>query len=115
MELRLIYITAANADQAARIGEALVEERLVACVNMLAPMTSIFRWDGAVQREAEIPIVAKTRAELVDRVVERVRSLHSYAVPCVVSMPIDGGNPDYLKWLAAETAVPRAAGETAVG
>jgi periplasmic divalent cation tolerance protein len=104
MTTRFLYVTASNADEAKKIGEALVQERLVACANVLAPIASIYWWQGQVQRESEAVLIAKTRAELVEHVIARVKALHSYTVPCVVSLPIEQGNPDFLGWIAAETA-----------
>jgi len=102
MATRFIYVTAANAEQAKTIAEALVRERLVACANFLAPVASIYWWQGQVQRDTEAVLIAKTRAELVERVIARVKALHSYTVPCVVSLPIEAGNPDFLAWIEAE-------------
>lgn len=104
MATRFIYVTAANPEQARKIGEALVEERLAACANILAPMQSIYRWEGKVQHDTEAVLIAKTRADLVKKVIARVRALHSYAVPCVVSLAVEAGNPDFLDWIARETA-----------
>lgn len=103
MEARFLYVTAPNADEARAIGETLVQERLVACANVLGPISSIYWWQGQVQHETEAVLIAKTRADLVERVVARVKALHSYTVPCVVSLPIDQGNPDFLRWIGAET------------
>lgn len=99
----LIYMTAADADEARRIGDALVAERLAACVNILPGTTSIYRWEGEIRHEAECVLIAKTRAELVERLTTRVRALHSYDCPCVVALPVAGGNPDFLSWIADET------------
>ncbi len=98
-----VYVTAPTRDEALSIGRTLVEERLVACVNVLDGLRSLYWWEGKVQDEAEACFVAKTRADLAGRVVERVRQLHSYAVPCVVALPVAAGNPDFLDWVAAET------------
>ena len=98
-----VYVTAPDADAARRIGRALVEERLAACANVLGPITSIFRWDGKVQEEGEAVLIAKTRADLVPALTDRVKALHSYSCPCVVSWPLAAGNPDFLSWIAAET------------
>lgn len=103
MDLVLVYITAASADEAARIGRALVERRLAACVNLLGPVRSLYWWDGAVQDEAEVAFIAKTRAGLVPELTEAVRAMHSYEVPCVAALPIADGNPDFLAWIEAET------------
>lgn len=108
MAARFIYITAANPEQARLIGEALVAERLAACANILSPMQSIYRWEGKIQRDTEAVLIAKTRAALVERVIARVRALHSYTVPCVVSLAVDAGNPDFLDWIDRETTPPPA-------
>lgn len=97
-----IYITTGDEDEARRIGRTLVEERLVACVNIL-PIKSIYRWKGKIEEEGEAAMFLKTRAELAERVIERVKELHSYEVPCIVSLPIEKGNPDYLKWIEEST------------
>jgi periplasmic divalent cation tolerance protein len=98
----LVYITAADEAEAKRIGRALVEEKLVACVN-IHPIQSIYRWQGKVEEGGEIAILAKTREGLVDRVISRVKELHSYQVPDIISWRIEKGNPDYLKWIEKST------------
>jgi periplasmic divalent cation tolerance protein len=103
MASRFLYMTAANPEEARKIGEALVQDRLVACVNILAPMSSIYWWQGAVQRDTEAVLIAKTEAALVERVIARVKALHGYTVPCIVSLAIEAGNPDFLRWIADET------------
>jgi periplasmic divalent cation tolerance protein len=102
MEYRSIYITAKDDAEARKIGEILVWERLVACVNFF-PIKSIYWWKGDVQEGKEVAIIAKTRAELVDRVIARVKQVHSYEVPCVVSWIIEEANPDYLEWIKEST------------
>lgn len=103
MTQMLIYVTASNRDEALRLARALVEERLVACANVLDGATSLYWWDGKVQEEAEAVLIAKTRASLVESVVARVKALHSYSRPCVVALPIQAGNPAFLQWIDAET------------
>ncbi len=103
MELVFAYITAGSRAEAERIGRTLVEERLAACVNILGGMTSIYRWQGAVESAEEVVVIAKTRADLFERLTARVKELHSYDVPCVVELPVGRGNPDYLGWLERET------------
>jgi periplasmic divalent cation tolerance protein len=102
MQYRSVYITAGDEDEAGRIGRTLVEEKLAACVN-INPMKSIYRWEGKIREEGEVAMFVKTRAELVDKVIERVKELHSYEVPCIVSLPIEKGYPDYLKWIDEST------------
>jgi periplasmic divalent cation tolerance protein len=100
----LLYITCASEDEAAKIGKALVEERLCACANVLGRTTSIFWWEGKVQDAHEVALILKSRAALADQVTARVKELHSYTVPCVVALPIQGGNPAFLSWIEEETA-----------
>jgi periplasmic divalent cation tolerance protein len=98
-----VYVTAKDRAQALAIGRTLVEERLVACVNVLNNVRSLYWWEGKVQEEDEALFVAKTRSELMEKVVARVKELHSYQVPCVVALPVAAGNPDFLDWITAET------------
>jgi periplasmic divalent cation tolerance protein len=103
MPTSLIYVTAADFDEACQIGATLVDERLVACANILPGMRSIYWWGGAVQEADEVVLTAKTRDDLVPAVIERVKDLHSYECPCVVALPLVDGNADFLSWVAAET------------
>jgi len=102
MEYCSIYVTTASEDEAHKIGRALVEEKLAACANIL-PIKSIYRWQGNIEEAGEAAMFLKTRSELVDKVIERIKALHSYEVPCIVSFPIEKGNPDYLKWIGEST------------
>ena len=111
--MQLVYMTARHATQARRLARVLVEERLAACVNILGPITSVYRWQGQIEQGREVALLAKTRAALVPRLQARVRELHDYEVPCVVALPIQGGNPDFLAWLWAETAPVSRAGRPA--
>ncbi len=104
MSATLIYMTAADRDEARRIGRTLVEERLAACVNLLGAIDSIYWWDGAVQSGTETALIAKTQTGKIAALVARVRELHSYECPCVVALPIHDGNPDFLQWIESETA-----------
>ncbi|CAO3446207.1 Periplasmic divalent cation tolerance protein CutA [Azospirillum argentinense] len=104
MEFVFAYITAGSRDEARRIGRALVEERLAACANIFDGMTSIYRWQDAIEEATETVLIAKTRADLFDRLAARVRELHSYDVPCVVELRVGRGNLAYLDWLRDETA-----------
>lgn len=103
MSNSLVYMTAASADEARAIGRALVEARLAACVNIIDGMRSIYRWDGNIEEAGETVLIAKTRTVLVDALTEKVREMHSHDCPCVVGIPIDGGNGAFHDWIAAET------------
>jgi periplasmic divalent cation tolerance protein len=109
MEFRLLYITTAKVEEARRIGKALVDARLAACANIVPGLESIYRWQGAVVEDKEILLILKTRAELVENAIAKVKELHSYTCPCIVALPILTGNPAYLDWLGAETKEPAAA------
>jgi periplasmic divalent cation tolerance protein len=101
-----IVITDADADRLVALTRTLVEERLVACGQHLAPIRSVYRWDGAVHDDAEARVALHTRRSLADAVVARAVELHAYEVPCVLVAPVVGGNPAYLRWIVAETRAP---------
>lgn len=100
---RMIYVTAPNRDEALSLARILVEERLAACANVLGPITSVYWWDGKLNEEPEVALIAKTRADLADAAITRIKQAHSYDCPCVVVLPIEAGNPAFLQWIAAET------------
>jgi periplasmic divalent cation tolerance protein len=99
----IFLVTAASAIEGERIATALVEERLAACVNVVPGVISTFRWEGAVQREPEVLLIGKTRAERMPAVIARVQALHSYSVPEVLAVPILTGAGPYLAWLRDAT------------
>jgi periplasmic divalent cation tolerance protein len=103
----LLYITCPDAATATAIGRSLVAERLVACVNLLPGMHSIYRWQGAIEEADEVVLLAKTRTELTGPVTAHVRGQHPYQEPCIVALPITGGSPSFLAWIAAETQAER--------
>ncbi|TMB52215.1 MAG: divalent-cation tolerance protein CutA [Deltaproteobacteria bacterium] len=103
-EFIVILVTTATAAEAAQIARTLVEERLIACGNVIGPIRSLFRWQGAVDDASEHLLLAKARAADFVRVEERVRTLHSYDVPEVIAVPIRMGSAPYLGWLADATA-----------
>ncbi|MFC2005804.1 divalent-cation tolerance protein CutA [Chloroflexota bacterium] len=102
MQYYSIYITVKDEEEARKIGRTLVEERLAACVN-IHPIKSIYRWQESIQEEGEVVMFVKTKAELADDVIARVKDLHSYEVPCIVALPIIEGYPDYLQWIKEST------------
>jgi periplasmic divalent cation tolerance protein len=97
----VVLMTAANADEATRIAEMLVERKLAACVQILPPMTSIYVWKGEVQRENEILLIAKSTRTKFDELESAVRAIHSYETPEIIALPILAGSPDYLSWLSS--------------
>jgi len=100
----VVLVTAASADEAARLGRTLVEERLAACANVVGPIRSIYRWQGAVEDAAEHLLLLKARAADVDALAARVCAIHSYDLPEVIALPIVAGSATYLAWLAEATA-----------
>ena len=102
MEVNFIYMTAGSRDEARKIGKALVVSRLAACVNILDNINSFYMWEGKVQDETEVVMIAKTTPARVPQLVEKVKSLHSYDCPCIVSIPVSDGNRDFLDWIAEE-------------
>jgi periplasmic divalent cation tolerance protein len=99
----VVLVTAGSNEEGRRIGRAMVEERLAACVNVVGPIRSIYRWEGAIEEAEEHLLVMKARAADVPTLTARVRALHSYDVPEVVALPLTGGSEAYLAWLAAAT------------
>jgi len=102
-----VYATFTDVAEAERIARVVVEERLAACANLLAPCRSIYRWQGAVETAEEVPALFKTRADLADILIARIAALHSYDVPAAVAWPIEAAHPPYAAWVQAETAGPR--------
>lgn len=100
----MVLVTAGGVDEAARIARALVDEGLAACTNIVPGVTSVYRWQGRVEQASEILLIIKTDRRQLDAVIDRVCALHSYAVPEVVAVRIDGGAAPYLRWLDAEVA-----------
>ena len=101
----VVLTTAGSDDEAETLARELVTRRLAACVN-IAPVSSVYRWNGEVQREEERLLVVKTAERLIDRVTETIHELHSYETPEVIAMPIERGSTDYLEWLGASLAPP---------
>ena len=102
-KLRVILVTTASEEQAVSLARALVSERLAACVNIVGPVRSIYRWRDAVEDEREYLLVIKTRATLYMKVETRVREMHTYEVPEVLSLHADRGSPPYIQWLLDST------------
>jgi periplasmic divalent cation tolerance protein len=104
----LVYSTFPSLDAAEAAGRELVERRLAACVNILPGMTSIYRWEGAIARDNEVVMIIKTRGSLTDAIIAAVKTLHTYANPALVVVPILAGSAEYLRWIGDETADPAA-------
>ncbi|HEX2959336.1 MAG TPA: divalent-cation tolerance protein CutA [Chitinispirillaceae bacterium] len=98
-----VYITTRDKEQARSIGRVLVEEHLAACVNIINGMESIYYWKNSICEDTETILIAKTHEDRLIELTQRVKSLHSYECPCIVALPITGGNQEYLNWIAAST------------
>ena len=101
-----VVVTAGDAEALVKLTRTLVDERLAACGQTIASIRSIYRWDGVVRDDPEARVGLHTRTALVPALVERVKALHSYDVPCVIALPVVGGNPAYIDWVLAETREP---------
>ncbi|MDP9128640.1 MAG: divalent-cation tolerance protein CutA [Pseudomonadota bacterium] len=102
-ELISIHITFATPAEAERVAQALVNEKMAACVHLIPGIRSIYRWQGQMQQTEEILLVATTRAELFEPLRKFVKALHSYDCPCIVAFPVFAGHPPYLEWVVQET------------
>jgi periplasmic divalent cation tolerance protein len=95
----ITFITAPSEEEATKIATTLVEEKLVACVNIIPKIRSVYWWEGKVCQEDEVMLVSKSTKSLFPAIMDRVKSLHSYQVPEIISFPISEGLPEYLNWI----------------
>jgi periplasmic divalent cation tolerance protein len=103
-DFRIVLVMAANEDESDKIAQALVEERLAACVNIVGPARSVYRWRGAIETANEYMLVIKTPTRNFSKLERKVRELHSYEVPEIVAVPLTAGSKPYVEWLAESTA-----------
>ncbi|HEX6693899.1 MAG TPA: divalent-cation tolerance protein CutA [Longimicrobiales bacterium] len=103
-DARIVFVTAPDAETAERLVTAAVEQRLAACGNIVPGVVSLYRWNGVVQRDAEVLVLLKTTAARVEALTARIAALHPYEVPEVLSVGVDAGLPAYLAWVAGSTA-----------
>jgi periplasmic divalent cation tolerance protein len=99
MTMVSVYAIFADAEEAERIGRTVVEERLAACINILAPCRSIYRWQGSTETAEEVPAILKTQDSTADALVQRIAGLHSYDTPCITVWPIDKALASYAQWV----------------
>ena len=99
MSVVSVYTVFASAEEAERIGRAVIEERLAACINILGPIRSIYRWEGKIESADEVAAILKTHHWNSDALIERIAALHSYDVPCIVTWPIDKILRSYADWV----------------
>jgi len=105
--LQWVYITTKNKEEAQRMGRDLLTKRLAACINILGPLTSMYWWEGAIEQDEEVALIAKTRASHMDQLIVSVRNMHPYSCPCIIALPIQGGSDDFLQWILQETSSTR--------
>lgn len=98
-DFRVVLITCGSREEAEKISKVLVEEKLAACVNILSGVKSYFWWEGKVDEADEHLLIIKTSVEKIERLIEKVKELHSYSVPEIISLPILEGNTEYLRWI----------------
>ncbi len=99
----VVLVTCGSEEEAAKIANSLVEERLAACVNIISPVRSIYRWEGKIWDEREWMLMIKTQKKRFEDLEKKVKSLHSYSVPEIVALPVVEGSASYLKWLEENT------------
>ena len=103
METILIISNFPDEKSAKQLAEALIHQHLAACVNVLSPCASVYRWQGEIESAEEIPVLIKTQRQHYDRVEQLIKMMHPYELPEVIMVPILGGLPAYLQWVADET------------
>ena len=103
MGRRLVYVTAPGMDEAQSLARLAVERRLAACANILPGMRSLYWWQGRMESAEEVVLILKTTEALEEVLIQALTDSHSYDCPCVVSLPIESGNPAFLQWIEDET------------
>lgn len=107
MNALLVLTNLPDRAAAEKLADALIQKRVAACVNILAPCRSVYRWKGEVQHDEEYPVLIKTTRESYAALEAAIREAHPYELPEIVAVPIERGLPAYLDWVAAETTLPR--------
>ena len=105
-DFRLVYITCKDQNEAKHLSQKLLEHRLVACTNILGEIASFYWWKGRIQNELEVTLIAKSRKDKVDDLIKMTKKHHSYQCPCIVTLELQEGNPDYLTWLEEQLSEP---------
>jgi periplasmic divalent cation tolerance protein len=97
-----VYITTSGKEESENIGKTLVEEKLAACANIIPSIESIYLWKGEIEDDKESLLIVKTKAENIDKIIKRVKEIHSYETPAILAIPIIEGSKDYLDYLDSE-------------
>ena len=100
--IHLIYITTGDKIEARQIGKVLVESRLAACVNIIDHMSSLYRWEGKIQEDQEVILIAKTTEKNLPALKKKVKAMHSYDCPCMVCLPVTDGHEPFLAWIRGQ-------------
>lgn len=98
----LIYITTSEISESKKIARILLEEKLVACTNIIPQINSLYLWKGEIEEDNESILIAKTRSDKVNQVIKRVEEIHSYETPCILELEVKKGSEGYLKWMEDE-------------
>ena len=98
----LVYITTSGEDESKKVGRVLVEEKLAACVNIIASIESIYLWKGEIEDDKESLLIAKTKINNMDKIIDRVKEIHSYETPAILAIPVIDGSKDYLGYIDSE-------------
>ena len=101
-DIQFMYITVGSMEEAGLIGRELLKARLAACVNIIENMNSMYWWQGKIQEDREVVLIAKTIESKVGNLIEKVKEIHSYDCPCIVSLGVQHGNGDFLAWIREE-------------
>lgn len=101
-EISLVYITFADKEKALESARTLLEEKLIACANILENSTSVYRWEDKLKSEMETIMLAKTSTAKTDSIIARIKELHSYEVPCIMVLPVDKALPEFINWVKVE-------------
>lgn len=101
-DYRLLYLTVPDPEAGRTLARRMVEERLAACAHLLPAGQSFYRWEGKLMEEAELVIIAKTRADIAEQAIARIAEWHEYEVPCILALPIEEGHQPFLKWIDGE-------------
>jgi periplasmic divalent cation tolerance protein len=98
----LIYITTSEGSESKKIAKILLEEKLVACTNIIPQINSLYLWKGEIEEDNESVLIAKTKKDKVDQVIKRVEEIHSYETPCILELEVKKGSEGYLQWMEDE-------------
>ncbi len=104
--MKLLYSTFSSKEEAISIAHKLLAEKLIACANVMDGSTSVYNWQGETKEQSEAIFFAKTSATNAEKAVNRIKELHSYDVPCILVLPVEGGFLPFLEWVEKETVIP---------